>query len=105
MARQRARTRQLKEGDACTCYFHLLACHSRRKNYLFAINHNGQTFSEEEAKANVVFSYYNDLLGTDFVRRHRINLSAVGLPQLDLAELVAPFSAEEISMVVRAESL
>jgi hypothetical protein len=35
MARQRARTRQLREGDACTRYLHLQACHRRRKNYLF----------------------------------------------------------------------
>jgi hypothetical protein len=31
---------------------------------LFAINHNGHTFTEEEAKAEIVFSYYDDLLGT-----------------------------------------
>lgn len=64
MARQRARTRQLGEGDACTRYFHLQACHRRRKNYLFTIVHDGQTFSEEEAKAELVFNYYHSLLGT-----------------------------------------
>lgn len=63
MARQRARTRQLQEGDACTRYFHLQACHRRRKNYLFAIAHNGHTFTEEEAKAELVFYYYDDMLG------------------------------------------
>ena len=57
MARQHARTRHLREGDACTKYFHLQACHRRRKNYLLAINHNGQTFTEEEVKAGIVFTY------------------------------------------------
>lgn len=75
MARQRARIQGLREGDACTKYFHLQACHRRRKNYLFALTHNGQTFSEEEAKADIVFSYYNELLGSAFVRQHRIDLS------------------------------
>ena len=75
MARQRAGSRHLREGDACTKYFHLQACHRRRKNYLFALSHNGQTFSEEEAKANIVFDYYNALLGTPFTRQHRIDLS------------------------------
>jgi hypothetical protein len=79
MARQRARTRHLKDCDACTRYFHLQACHQRRKIYLFALNHNGQTFSEEEAKAGIVYSYYNGLMGTAFQRHHRIDL-----PQLDL---------------------
>lgn len=80
MARQRARVRHLAEGDACTRYFHLQACHRRRKNYLLAITHNGQTFTEEEAKADIVFSYYNDLLGTTFIRTQRIDLGQLGLP-------------------------
>lgn len=33
MAWQRARIRHLSDGDACTRYFHLQACHRRRKNY------------------------------------------------------------------------
>jgi hypothetical protein len=101
MARQRARTRHLRESDACTRYFHLMACHRRQKNYLLAISHNGQTFSENEAKADVVYSYYNDLLGTAFVRSHRVDLTQLDLPRLDLSELVLPFTAEEVAKVVR----
>lgn len=41
MARQRAKTRQLREGDVCTRFFHLQACHCRWKNYFFAVEHNG----------------------------------------------------------------
>jgi hypothetical protein len=55
MARQRARTRFLKEGDACTRFFHLQACHRRRKNFLAAVQHNGQTFTEDEAKEGLVY--------------------------------------------------
>jgi hypothetical protein len=100
MARQRARTRHLQEGDACTKYFHLQACHRRRKNYLFAITHNGQTFSEEEAKAGTMYSY-NNLLGTAFSRSHRIDLAQLDLPRLDLTDQVTPFTAEEVAMIVR----
>jgi hypothetical protein len=105
MARQRAHTGQLRDGDACTRYFHLQACHRRRKNYLFAINHNGQTFSEEEAKTDIVFSYYNELLGTEFPRMHRIDLSLLELPQLELADQATPFSADEIASIVSATPL
>ncbi|XP_066323685.1 uncharacterized protein [Miscanthus floridulus] len=101
MARQRSRTRYLKEGDACTKYFHLQACHRRRKNYLFAINHNGQTFSEEEAKAGIVYSYYNELLSKAFHRQHRIDLAQLDLPRLDLSDLVTLFTAEEVARIVR----
>jgi hypothetical protein len=68
---------------------------------LFAVTHNGQTFSEEEAKADIVFSYYNELLGSAFVRQHRIDLSQLQIPQLDLSELVVPFSPEEVARIVR----
>jgi hypothetical protein len=101
MASQRAKTRQLREGDACTWYFHLQACHRHRKNYLFAINHNGHTFTEEEAKAEIVFSYYDDLLGTPFARAHRLDLSLIGLPTLDLADQVVSFSMDEIIVAVK----
>lgn len=88
--------------DTCsTRYFHLQACHRRRKNYLLAISHNGQTFTEEEAKADIVFSYYNEILGKPFQRLHRIDLQQLDLPRLDLSELIAPFSAEEVAAIVR----
>lgn len=101
MARQCARVRHLAEGDACTRYFHLQACHRRRKNYLLAITHNGETFTEEEAKADLVFSYYNGLLGTPFTRTQRINLGLLGLPQLDLSEQAAHFTAAEIAHAIK----
>jgi len=41
MARQRARTKFLRDGDAFTKYFHLMACHRKRKNHLLALLHNG----------------------------------------------------------------
>lgn len=54
LARERARSLFLREGDASTCYFHLQACHRWRKNYLAALQHAGQLFTEEEAKSEIV---------------------------------------------------
>jgi hypothetical protein len=102
MARQRAWTRHLGEVDACTKYFHLQACHRRRKNYLLTITHEGLTFSEEQAKAGVVYSYYNAIIGTPLLRQHRINLGVLQLPSLDLAELALPFSPAKVEAAVRA---
>jgi hypothetical protein len=101
MARQRAPTCHLREGDACTKYFHFQACHHRWKNYLFAITHNDQTFSEEDAKAGIVYSYYNDLLGKAFSRLHYIDLGQLALPWLDLSDQITPFTAEEVAMIVQ----
>lgn len=102
MARQRARCRYLREGDANTKYFHLQACHRRRKNHMHAISVDGRTFSEEEAKAGIAYDYYNSILGTPFMRRHRIDLQQLGLPHLDLEALVAPFTADKVAAIVRA---
>jgi hypothetical protein len=48
------------------------------------------------------FSYYNDLIGTRFIRQHRIDLSQLPLPQIDLTDQALPFSAAEIDMAVTA---
>lgn len=100
MARQRARTRFLKEGDANTRFFHLQACHRRRKNFLAGIQHNGQLFTEVEAKEGLVYEYYNTILGTPFNREHTIDLSLLHLPTLNLQEQILPFSADEIKRIV-----
>jgi len=102
MARQCARIKFLRGGDARTKYFHLMACHRKRKNHLFALLHNGQTFTEDEAKAGIVHSYSKDLLGTPFQRAHRIDLSQLDLPRADLSELALAFSAAEVAKIVQA---
>ena len=104
MARQRARSHWLREGDACTKFFHLQACHRRRKNYMFAIVHEGNTFTEEQAKAGIVFNYYNDIIGKPFRRLHRIDLGRLDLPTLDLDHLAAPFTAAEVARIVHETS-
>jgi hypothetical protein len=50
----------------------------------------------------MVYSYYNAIIGTPFLRRHRINLEALQLPSLDLAELALPFLPVEVNAAVRA---
>lgn len=62
---------------------------------------NGQTFSEEQAKADVVFSYYNGLLGNAFMCQHRIDLAQLNLPQLNLQDLMVPFTADEVARIAR----
>jgi hypothetical protein len=55
----------------------------------------------EQAKANIVFSYYNEILGKPFQWLHRIDLHQLHLLLLNLSEQVAPFSAEEVAAIVR----
>ena len=67
---------------------------------LLTITHEGQTFTEEEAKAGIIHGDYNDLLGKLFSRTHRMDLSLLNLPTPDLKDQARPFTAEEIAAAV-----
>ena len=62
--------------------------------------HEGHTFTSEEAKSEVVFDYYNALLGMHFRRSHWIDLERLNLPRLDLQALAEPFSEAEVTRIV-----
>lgn len=100
IARHRSRIRFLGEGDANTKYFHLQACHRSRKNFIPMVQHEGRWFSDEEAKADLIFEYYNDILGKPFRREHSLHLHDL-LPQLDLTGLDTCFSEDEIWVTIK----
>lgn len=58
-------------------------------------------FSENEVKSELVYNYYDALLGTSFVRTHRIDLQRLRLPILNLEDQERRFSMEEITAIVR----
>lgn len=93
---QRSRIRFLGEGDANTKFFHLQACHRSRKNAIPVLQHGGQWFTAEEAKSDLVYEYYNDILGKPFTRSHGINFQHLGIPQLDLERLGDCFTEAEV---------
>lgn len=95
IARQRSRIRFLGEGDANTKFFHLQACHRSRKNFIAAVQHEGTLFSAEEAKQDLIYNYYNSILGTPFQRQHTLHLNDL-LPQINLEGIDSCFSEQEI---------
>lgn len=60
------------------------------------MQHGGQWFSAEEAKSDLVYEYYNDILGKPFNRSHGINFQQLGIPQLDLERLGDCFTEAEV---------
>ena len=101
IACQRARIRNLEEGDANTRFFHLQACHRKRKNFIPTLEDDGQVLSDQDAKSEKIYTYFSEVLGTSFLRCHRIDLNALSLPRLQLEELVRCFSEEEIWNIVK----
>jgi hypothetical protein len=56
---------------------------------------DGTWFSEEDAKADVIYGYFNDILGKPFSRDYTLELHDL-LPQIDLSGIDSCFSEEEI---------
>lgn len=100
IVRQKSRCRFLSEGDAKTRFFHLQNCHRWRKNYLHSFPHEGVLFSTDEAKSEAVFDYFNGVFGSRFQRSHSIDLERLDLPRLDLSDLAAEFTDDEITRAV-----
>jgi hypothetical protein len=88
--------RWLKEGDACTKFFHLHANHQRRKNHIASLLVDGVTLVAEADKVEAAFKYYEAILGSELPRTAVLDFSELGLPRLDLSELGRPISEEEV---------
>jgi hypothetical protein len=88
--------RWLKEGDACTKFFHLHANHHRRKNHIDSLLVDGVTLVAEADKAEAAFKYYDAILGSELPRTAVLDFSELGLSCLDLSELGRPISEEEV---------
>lgn len=67
MVRQRSRITWLKEGDACTQFFHAQASHRRRRS-ITSLNVEGTLVSDHEDKADAMDEFFN-LLGSSPDRR------------------------------------
>lgn len=101
ICRQRSWIRFLADGDANTRFFHLQACHRKRKSYIPSIRHGDRVFSDDEAKSGAIFDYYKSILGLPFSRSHRINLNNLLLLSLDLSDQDIRFTMEEVAMIIR----
>ncbi|KAM0833253.1 hypothetical protein ACQ4PT_064373 [Festuca glaucescens] len=96
IARQRARILWLKEGDACTRFFHVYASGKRQKNFVAHLKVNDVLISEHADKAFAVDEFYDQMLGVAPDRRHTVDLDYLGLPTQDLSGHEAEFTEEEV---------
>jgi hypothetical protein len=93
--------RWLKEGDACTKFFHLHANHRRRKNHVASLLVDSVTLVTEADKAEATFKYYEAILGSELPRIAALDFSELGLPHVDLSELGRPITEEEVWVAIQ----
>ena len=105
IARQRSRILWLKEGDACTRFFHIYASGRRRKNFVAHLKVDDVLVSEHKAKARVVDDFFENLLGSSPERGFSVDLDFLGLPTHDLSSLEEEFTEEEVLKVIKGQEL
>jgi hypothetical protein len=96
MARTRSRIAWLKDGDANTKLFYSWSRYRKRKNFIAKIHDGEQLVTSHSDKAEVLRSFYSDLIGTGQQRSRTVNLDTLGLQHIDLRGLEQPFSEEEV---------
>jgi hypothetical protein len=63
IARQESRLPWLKEGDANTQFFHFHVNVRYRQKFIHSLEHDGRTLTTEASKEEVLFSFFDDILG------------------------------------------
>ena len=100
IARQHSRMMFLAGGDANTKFFHLMACHRKRRNFIRSLHVHGNVIVSDEGMADALYQYYDQVLGTIFVPSWRFDLGIIGLPSVDLSSLEVHFTEAEIWAVI-----
>lgn len=100
IARHRSRIRYLEGGDTNTKFFHLQACNRSCKNHISSLLHEGQWFAAEEAKQDIIYDYYKEVLGMPFQQLHSVHLDDL-LPQIDLHGIDACFTEDEFWTTIK----
>jgi hypothetical protein len=101
IARQRSRIRWLQEGDANTKLFHAVANGHRTKNFIPSIRVGNEIITDQDRKVEVFTDAYSHLLGTIRNREHGINLEALNIQAVNLEDLEAIFTEEEVWQVIK----
>jgi hypothetical protein len=101
IVRKRSRILWLREGDACTRFFHLHASHRRRKNFIGHLAIDNVRVKEHVDKAEAVDCFFDNLLGSTTDRPFTLDLEYLGLPTFDLQHINGAFTEEEVWTAIK----
>jgi hypothetical protein len=101
--KQKAREKQVVEGDGNTKYFHLKAKGRRRRIRIHSLLQNGSIVGGETELNKVATDYYKELFGPSNISH--IRMGSLNMSQLDENDrefLISPFSYDEIKLVIHS---
>ncbi|KAK1660876.1 hypothetical protein QYE76_049035 [Lolium multiflorum] len=99
-AKQRARIKWLKLGDANTKYFHSRATHRRAKNRIQFLHSDAGIATSPPELEETTFHHLHAILGTTVPCTERLDWALLDLPKPDLSDLDRPFTMEELKTAV-----
>jgi hypothetical protein len=73
-----------------------------RRKFIHSLLENGRVYLEEDKKAHLTFSFFDNILGTSGSRSSTINLELLDLPQFDLSHLEEHFTEDEVWEVIKS---
>lgn len=101
IARQRSRIRWIREGDAITKLFQLVANGRRTRNFIPSVKVGDRVITDPTLISQAFSEAFVSLLGTTPAREATLNLDYLNIPTLNLDDLELMFSEEEIWNVIR----
>jgi hypothetical protein len=103
--RQRSRVQWLREGDACTTFFHAIVNGRRRKCYIPRLLTDLGEVSEQKDIQDHVYSFYRELMGAPgepraFLLSRNLWPDAARISGEENSELERTFTTEELDAVL-----
>ncbi|KAM0928813.1 hypothetical protein ACQ4PT_002002 [Festuca glaucescens] len=102
IARQRARVAGIKDGDATSQFFRILATGRRQRNCIASLRSSDRVTVGMDEKLGLATDHFLGLFGTAQPRGYDLSLEALALPPIDVSGLEAQFSEAEVWAAVRA---
>lgn len=98
----RSQVRFLKDGDANTGLFHSQAGFREWKNFIPKLTVDEQVVTSQSDKGEVMFNYFNKVLGRAIPRSSSLDLSFFHREGMDLSAFEAPITKKDISDTIKS---
>jgi hypothetical protein len=83
-------------------FFHVHANSRRRRNFIHSLNMDGQAVLDEQQKAKLDFSYFDDIMGSPPPPYATINLELLDILKIDARHLEERFTEAKVWDVIKA---
>jgi hypothetical protein len=100
--RQSSRVTHIREGGACTKFFHQRAKGRRKRNLIACLKNASDVLVWKHSEKELILDqYFRGILGKKCTRHHTLNWQNLNLSRLQMPDLDHNFNLEELKHVVQ----